>query len=81
MRKWTHGFNPEKVAEHDDSVKKVTMLFPGLSLEYNILKLPTIGNSFGMMLDEELTLSDMLKKHLGPPSIRLLVHDINKLPS
>ena len=61
-------------------MKKVTMLFPGLSLEYNML-LPTIGNSFGMMLEEELTLADRLKKHLGPPSIRLLVHDINKLPS
>ena len=80
MRKWTHGFNPEKAAQQDDSMKKVTMLFPGLSLEYNML-LPTIGNSFGMMLDEELTLADRLKKHLGPPSIRLLVQDINKLPS
>ena len=80
MRKWTHGFNPEKAAQHEDSMKKVTMLFPGLSLEYNML-LPTIGNSFGMMLEEELTLADRLKKHLGPPSIRLLVHDINKLPS
>ena len=32
MRKWTHGFNPEK-AQHEDSMKKVTMLFPRLSLE------------------------------------------------
>ena len=61
-------------------MKKVTMLFPGLSLEYNRL-LPTIGNSFGMMLDEDLTLADRLKKQLGPPSIRLLVPDIDKLPS
>ena len=61
-------------------MKKVTMLFPGLSLEYNML-LPTIGHSFGMMLEEELTLPEKLKKHLGPPSICLLVHDINKLPS
>ena len=80
MRKWTHGFNPEKAAHHDDAMKKVTMLFPGLSLEYSRL-LPTIGNSFGMMLDEDLTLADRLKKQLGPPSIRLLVPDIDKLPS
>ena len=80
MHKWTHGFNPEKVAHHDDAMKKVTMLFPGLSLEYSRL-LPTIGNSFGMMLDEDLTLVDRLKKQLGPPSIRLLVLDIDKLPS
>ena len=31
MRKWTHGFNPEKAANHDDAMKKVTVLFPGLS--------------------------------------------------
>ena len=74
-------FNPKKAAQHDDSMKKVIMLFPGLSLEYNML-LPTIGNSFGMMLDKELRLADRLKKHLGPPpSICLLVQDINKLPS
>ena len=80
MRKWTHGFNSEQAAQHDDSMKKVTMLFPSLSLKYNML-LPTIGNSFDMMLKDELTLADMLKKHLGPPFIRLLVQDINKLPS
>ena len=34
-----------------------------------------------MMLDEDLTLADRLKKHLGPSSIRLLVQDIDKLSS
>ena len=80
MRKWTHGFNSEQAAQHDDSMKKVTMLFPSLSLKYNML-LPTIGNSFDMMLKDELTLADMLKKHLGPPFICCLVQDIDKLPS
>ena len=46
-------------------------------MEYTRL-LPTIGNSFGMMLDEDLTLADRLKKQLGPPSIRLLVPNIDK---
>ena len=34
-------------------MKKVMMLCLGLSLEYSIL-FPTIGNSFGIMLEEEL---------------------------
>ena len=38
MRKWTHGFNLEKAAQNDDFMKKVTMLFYGLSLEYNMLR-------------------------------------------
>ena len=69
MHKWTCGSNPEKASQHNDSMKKVTILFPRLSLEYNML-LPTIGNSFDMMLDEELMLANRLNKHLGPPSIR-----------
>ena len=72
MRKWTHGFNLEKVAQQDESMKKITMLFPGFSLEYNLL-LPTIWSSFGMMLEEELTLAVKLKNHLGPPFIRFLL--------
>ena len=64
MRKWTHGFNPEQATQHDESMKNVTMLFPGLSYYWKLLS---------MMLDEELTLPDRLKKHIGPPSIHLLV--------
>ena len=80
MRQWTHGFDPKKVAQHDDSMKKVTMLFPGVSFECSML-LPTIGSSFGMMLDDDLMQANKLKKHLGTPSIRLLVQDIDRLPS
>ena len=32
MRKWTHGFNLEKAVQHDDSMKKATILCSGLSL-------------------------------------------------
>ena len=80
MRKWTHSFNLEKAAQQDESMKKITMLFPALSIEYNLL-LPTIWSSFGMMPEEELMLAVQLKKDLGPPFIRLLLQDIDKLPS
>ena len=52
MHKWIHGFNLVEATQQKISMKKL-MMFSRLSLQYNVL-LPSIGNSFGLMLKEEL---------------------------
>ena len=76
---WFPSFNTIEVAANMEKLTKVTSIFPSLPKEYNFF-LCKIGAMIGLIMETDESIVDRIDKFNGLPSLRLLVHDISKLP-